>query len=155
MAGEAARKQAELKRQEALAEVESADYRHKADIYKEVAGEERKKAETASERAFQEKVLERKLQVEKELARMKPASASEYIGQLLRSKDRKDREVGKMLLGQSKTGALTRKDAAEMVLKANPTLAFSGKEQELEDAINRIMSTLGGSGGGFKVLGRE
>ena len=153
-ASEAARKEAELKRQEGLAEVESADYRRKADIYKEVAGEERKKAETASERAFQEKVLERKLQVEKEIARMRPATASEYIGKLLTSKDPKEREVGRIIAGQSKTGEMTRSKALEMYL--DPA-AFDLRKQfpSFDQFFAYARGAGGGAGGGFKVLGRE
>jgi hypothetical protein len=47
---------------------------------------------------------------------MRPASASEYIGKLLTSKDPKEREVGRIIAGQSKTGEMTRAKALEMYL---------------------------------------
>ena len=58
-------------------------------------------------------------------------------------------------LAKSDYPTMTREDAAKLVLQANPTLAYKGKEQELEEAINRIMGSIGSGGGGFKVLGKE
>jgi hypothetical protein len=57
IAGEAKRAESAAEREARLAELEGADYRRRADIYKEVAGEERKKADTKAERAFQEKLV--------------------------------------------------------------------------------------------------
>jgi hypothetical protein len=154
IAGEGKRAESAAEREAKLAELEGADYRRKADIYKEVAGEERKKAETASERAFQEKVLERKLQVEKEIAKMRPASASEYIGKLLTSKDPKERAVGRIIAGQSKTGEMTRAKALEMYL--DPA-AFDLRKQfpTFDQFLSYAQGAGGGSGGSFKFLGKE
>jgi hypothetical protein len=75
------------------------------------------------------------------IARMKDTkSASEYIGELLRSKDPADREVGRQLLGSSKSGEMTTAKAIELVLEGNPTLGMPGKEKELEAAVQRYMS---------------
>jgi hypothetical protein len=146
IAGEAKRAESAAEREARLAELEGVDYRRKADIYKEVAGEQRKKADTKEERAFQEKVLERKLQVEKEIARMRPATASEYIGKLLTSKDPKDREAGRIVAGQSKTGETTRSKALEMYL--NPA-AFDLRKQfpSFEQFFAYARGTDGGAGG--------
>jgi hypothetical protein len=154
IAGEGKRAESAAEREAKLAELEGADYRRKADIYKEVAGEERKKADTKAERAFQEKVLERKLQVEKEIAGMRPASASEYIGKLLTSKDPKEREVGRIIAGQSKTGEMTRAKALEMYL--DPA-AFDLRKQfpTFDQFFSYARGAGGGSGGSFKVLGKE
>jgi hypothetical protein len=154
IAGEAKQAESAAEREAKLAELEGADYRRKADIYKEVAGEERKKAETASERAFQEKVLERKLQVEKEIAKMRPDSASEYIGKLLTSKDPKERAVGRIIAGQSKTGEMTRAKALEMYL--DPA-AFDLRKQfpTFDQFLSYAQGAGGGSGGSFKFLGKE
>jgi hypothetical protein len=153
IAGEGKRAESAAERETKLAELEGADYRRKADIYKEVAGEERKKAETASERAFQEKVLERKLQVEKEIAKMRPASASEYIGKLLTSKDPKERAVGRIIAGQSKTGEMTRAKALEMYL--DPAAFDLRKQFPTFDQFLSYAQGAGGSGGSFKFLGKE
>jgi hypothetical protein len=154
IAGEAKRAESAAEREARLAELEGVDYRRKADIYKEVAGEQRKKADTKEERAFQEKVLERKLQVEKEIARMRPATASEYIGKLLTSKDPKDREAGRIVAGQSKTGEVTRAKAIEQYF--DPT-AFDLRKQfpTFDQFFAYARGTDSGSGGGFRVLGRE
>ena len=153
--------QRELERRKGMAEREmkqaelaGAKYQREADIYKEVAGEERKRAETKEERAFQEKLLNRKLEVEEKLAKMRPASATAELIRLGKSKDPIERQIYKDLTA-AKSGAMTREDAAKLVLQANPTLAYKGKEQELEEAISRIMGSVGSGGGGFKVLGKE
>jgi hypothetical protein len=78
IAGEGKRAESAAEREAKLAELEGADYRRKADIYKEVAGEERKKAGTKEERAFQEKLLNRKLEVEEKLAKMRLKCNSRY-----------------------------------------------------------------------------
>ena len=151
---ELARRKEMAEREMKKAELEGAKYQRKADVYKEVAGEERKRAETKEERAFQEKLLNRKLEVEEKLAKMRPASATAELVRLGKSKDPIERQIYKDLTA-SKSGAMTREDAAKLVLQANPTLAYKGKEQELEEAINRIMGSIGSGGGGFKVLGKE
>jgi hypothetical protein len=140
---EMARRKAMADREMKRAELEGAEYQRKADIYKEVAGEERKRAETKEERAFQEKLLNRKLEVEEKLAKMRPASATAELVRLGRSKDPIDQQIYKDLTS-SKSGAMTRQDAAKLALQANPGLGFPGKEEELEAMIARIMGSVGG-----------
>jgi hypothetical protein len=147
MAGEAARREAIAKRQEKQAELEGAEYQRKADVYGKVAEEDRERAKTKESQAFQERVLERKIQAEEKIARMRPASASEYIGNLLRSKSPEDRKVGEMLAGQTKTGKMTREEAVKLALQANPTLVMANKEAELEAIVQRILGTA--SAGGY------
>jgi hypothetical protein len=146
IAGEGKRAESAAEREAKLAELEGADYRRKADIYKEVAGEERKKAGTKEERAFQEKLLNRKLEVEEKLAKMRPESATAELIRLGRSKNPIDRQIYKDLTA-SRSGVMTRQDAVKEVLRANPMLGYKGKEKELEDAIAVIMGTNSSRGG--------
>jgi hypothetical protein len=111
---EMARRKEMADREMKKAELEGADYQRKAGIYKEVAGEDRERAKSKEKQAFDLKVLERKIDAEKEIARMRPATASEYIGRLLKSKSPEDQAVGKILAGQGKTGEMTRAKAIEM-----------------------------------------
>jgi len=153
MANEAARREAIARRQEKQAELEGAEYQRKAGIFKEVAGERREEAKTKASQAFQEKLLNRKLEVEEKLAKMKPASASEYVGNLLRSKDPADREVGRILAGQGKTGEMTRSKAFE--LYHDPTQFELRKQYPTFEQFFAYASGGGGGGSQFKVLGKE
>jgi hypothetical protein len=144
---EMARRKEMADREMKKAELEGADYQRKAGIYKEVAGEERERAKTKADRVFQEKLLDRKLKVQEKIAGMRPESATAELIRLGKSKDPIDRQIYKDLTA-SKSGAITREEAAKLALQSNPTLAYKGKEQELEDTIARIMGSVGGGGGG-------
>jgi hypothetical protein len=144
---EVARRKEMADREMKKAELEGADYQRKAGIYKEVAGEERERAKTKADRVFQEKLLDRKLKVQEKIAGMRPESATAELIRLGKSKDPIDRQIYKDLTA-SKSGAMTREDAAKLALQANPGLIYPGKEKELEDMIARIMGSVGGGGGG-------
>jgi hypothetical protein len=144
---EMARRKEMADREMKKAELEGADYQRKAGIYKEVAGEERERAKTKADRVFQEKLLDRKLKVQEKIAGMRPESATAELIRLGKSKDPIDRQIYKDLTA-SKSGAMTREDAAKLALQANPGLIYPGKEKELEDMIARIMGSVGGGGGG-------
>jgi hypothetical protein len=146
IAGEGKRAESAAEREAKLAELEGADYRRKADIYKEVAGEERKKAGTKEERAFQEKLLNRKLEVEEKLAKMRPESATAELIRLGRSKNPIDRQIYKDLTA-SKSGAMTRVDALNYLKTTRFDLFQPGKEKERDEAVRELMG--GGSGGSF------
>jgi hypothetical protein len=144
---EMARRKEMADREMKKAELEGADYQRKAGIYKEVAGEERERAKTKADRVFQEKLFDRKLKVQEKIAGMRPESATAELIRLGKSKDPIDRQIYKDLTA-SKSGAMTREDAAKLALQANPGLIYPGKEKELEDMIARIMGSVGGGGGG-------
>lgn len=138
MATESERSKAKATRAEKRAELEGADYERRASIYGDVTKE-----------AFQERVMERKIKAEKELARMRPASASEYIGNLLRSKNPEDRAVGRMLAGQGKTGEITRAKAFEMY--NDPTAFDLRKKYPTFELFYAYATGAGGSGAGGEV----
>jgi hypothetical protein len=111
---EMARRKEMADREMKKAELEGVDYQRKAGLYEKVAEEDRERAKSKKKQAFDLKVLERKIDAEKEIAGMRPATASEYIGRLLKSKSPEDQAVGKILAGQGKTGEMTRAKAIEM-----------------------------------------
>jgi hypothetical protein len=115
MATEAARRKAMAEREEKLTQLEGADYERRAGIFKEMAGERREDEKTKKSQAFQERVLERKISAERDIARMRdPAARERYVADLLRSKNSEDRRVGEILAGAAKTGTMTRAKALEM-----------------------------------------
>jgi hypothetical protein len=152
MATEAARRKAMAEREEKLAQLEGADYERKSGIFKEVAGERREEAKTKADRAFQEKLLNRKLEIQEKIAKMKPESATAELIKLARSKDPVDRQIYKDLTA-SKSGAMTREDAVKLALQSNPTLGYAGKEAELEETIKRILGTV--STGGYTPTAQQ
>jgi hypothetical protein len=152
MATEAARRKAMAEREEKLAQLEGADYERRSGIFKEVAGERREEAKTKADRAFQEKLLNRKLEVQEKIAKMKPESATAELIKLARSKDPVDRQIYKDLTA-SKSGAMTREDAVKLALQSNPTLAYAGKEAELEETVKRILGTV--STGGYTPTAQQ
>jgi hypothetical protein len=152
MATEAARRKAMAEREEKLAQLEGADYERRAGIFKEVAGERREEAKTKADRAFQEKLLNRKLEVQEKIAKMKPESATAELIRLARSKDPVDRQIYRDLTA-SKSGAMTREDAVKLALQSNPTLGYAGKEAELEETIKRILGTV--SAGGYTPTAQQ
>jgi hypothetical protein len=93
-------------------------------------------------------VLERKIDAEKEIARMRPATASEYIGRLLRSKSPEDQAVGKILAGQGKTGEMTRAKAIELYYDP-ANLEIRKQHKTFEDFLAYAMGA--GVGGGGEV----
>jgi hypothetical protein len=113
---EMARRKEMADREMKKAELEGADYQRKAGIYKEVAGEERERAKTKADRVFQEKLLDRKLKVQEKIAGMRPESATAELIRLGKSKDPIDRQIYKDLTA-SKSGAMTREDAAKLALQ--------------------------------------
>jgi hypothetical protein len=134
IAGEAKRAESAAEREARLAELEGVDYRRKADIYKEVAGEERKKADTKEERAFQEKLV--RLQ-----ASLKPRDFNNRLLDMAQGKagSKSDQELARKLLeGKTRSNALTYEDAAKIVddrLKNQYTLVSD--IQKAEQAANR------------------
>jgi hypothetical protein len=152
MTTEGERKKSKTARAEKRAELEGADYERRAGIFKEVAGERREEAKTKADRAFQEKLLNRKLEVQEKIAKMKPESATAELIKLARSKDPVDRQIYKDLTA-SKSGAMTREDAVKLALQSNPTLAYAGKEAELEETVKRILGTV--STGGYTPTAQQ
>jgi len=134
IAGEAKRAESAAEREARLAELEGVDYRRKADIYKEVAGEERKKAGTKEERAFQEKLV--RLQ-----ASLKPEDFNSRLLSMATGKSGSKSEQAfakKLLEGKTRSDALTYEDAAKIVdnrLKNQFTLV--SEIQKAEQAANR------------------
>jgi hypothetical protein len=134
IAGEAKRAETAAEREARLAELEGVDYRRKADIYKEVAGEERKKAGTKEERAFQEKLV--RLQ-----ASLKPEDFNSRLLSMATGKSGSKSEQAfakKLLEGKTRSDALTYEDAAKIVdnrLKTQFTLV--SEIQKAEQAANR------------------
>jgi hypothetical protein len=111
IAGEGKRAESAAEREAKLAELEGADYRRKADIYKEVAGEERKKAGTKEERAFQEKLVRLRSSLE-------PRDFNNRLLDMAQGKagSKSDQAFAKKLLeGKTKSDALTYEDAAKNV----------------------------------------
>ncbi len=152
MATDAARRKAIAEREEKLVQLEGADYDRRSGIFKEVAGERREEAKTKADRAFQEKLLNRKLEVQEKIAKMKPESATAELIKLARSKDPVDRQIYKDLTA-SKSGAMTREDAVKLALQSNPTLSMAGKEEELEAVVRRILGTV--STGGYTPTAQQ
>jgi hypothetical protein len=155
---EMARRKAMADREIKQAELEGVDYQRKAGLYEKVAEEDRERAKSKKKQAFDLKVLERKIDAEKEIAGMRPRTASEYIGNLLKSKSPEDQAVGKILAGQGKTGEMTRAKAIEMYY--DPTnFELRKQHKTFEDFLAYAMGAGAGAGAGggsqFKVLGKE
>jgi hypothetical protein len=145
---EMARRKAMADREMKKAELEGVDYQRKAGLYEKVAEEDRERAKSKKKQAFDLKVLERKIDAEKEIARMRPATASEYIGRLLRSKSPEDQAVGKILAGQGKTGEMTRAKAIELYYDP-ANLEIRKQHKTFEDFLAYAMGA--GVGGGGEV----
>ena len=145
---EMARRKAMADREIKQAELEGVDYQRKAGLYEKVAEEDRERAKSKKKQAFDLKVLERKIDAEKEIARMRPATASEYIGRLLRSKSPEDQAVGKILAGQGKTGEMTRAKAIELYYDP-ANLEIRKQHKTFEDFLAYAMGA--GVGGGGEV----
>jgi hypothetical protein len=145
---EMARRKAMADREIKQAELEGVDYQRKAGLYEKVAEEDRERAKSKKKQAFDLKVLERKIDAEKEIARMRPATASEYIGRLLRSKSPEDQAVGKILAGQGKTGEMTRAKAIELYYDP-ANLEIRKQHKTFEDFLAYAVGA--GVGGGGEV----
>ena len=146
MTSEAARREAIAKREEKQAELEGAEYQRRAGVYEKVAEEERERAKTKESQAFQERVLDRKIKAEKEIAGMRdPAARERYVADLLRSKNSEDRRVGEILAGASKTGTMTRAKALEMYL--DPAAFDIRKQYPTFEAFLAYATGGGGAGG--------
>ena len=136
-----ARRKEATERAKGMAELEGMTRKEKADILTQTMARRREDKKIKEEREFKEKVANRELASREKIAGMRDnRSASEYIGELLKSKDPVDREVGRQLLGSSKSGDMTTAKAIELAIQGDPTLGMKGREKELEAAVQRLMN---------------